>query len=167
MASNDILVALRRIMRAIDLHSKRIEKQAGLTVPQMLVLQSIEAAGELSVTEIARRVHLSQATVTAILDRLAFKGLIERSRDVSDRRRISIRLTQAGVARLASAPQPMQEDFLSAYGELEPWEQKMLTAAVERIASLMDAADIDAAPILEVGDLVPREDEAGRGDGAG
>jgi len=159
MASTDILVALRRIMRAIDLHSKKIEHSAGLTVPQILILQKIEEAGSLGVSEIARRVSLSQATVTSVIDRLVRKDLVTRERDHTDRRVVNISLTKRGAEQLEGAPGLLQEEFINRFDTLEPWEQKMLTAAVERIASIMDAEEVDASPILQVGEILPVEGE--------
>lgn len=155
MKGHEILVALRRIMRAIDLHSKHLEKRVGLTVPQLLLMQEVSAAGELSGSHIARRVNLSPATVTSVLDRLEAKGLVQRSRHSTDRRVVSIELTEKGRNQLENAPGLLQERFVERYDRLEPWEQKMLTAALERIASLMDAEQVDAAPILQSGELLP------------
>jgi DNA-binding MarR family transcriptional regulator len=66
----DVLVALRQIIRATDLHSKHVMKVCGLTVPQLVVLLAIEELGAVTVREISRHVSLSQATVTTILNRL-------------------------------------------------------------------------------------------------
>jgi DNA-binding MarR family transcriptional regulator len=84
---DEILIALRRITRAIDIHSKRLVKSSGLTAPQLVVLQSLRQRGELAPSAIARAVSLSQATVTSILDRLEAQKLVERRRSESDRRR--------------------------------------------------------------------------------
>jgi len=155
MASTDILIALRRIMRAIDLHSKKLEHSAGLTVPQILILQTVAEAGQPGVSEIARRVSLSQATVTSVVDRLVRKDLVTRNRSEKDRRVVRIALTTKGIVQLRDAPGLLQEEFVSRFGALEPWEQKMLTAAVERIASIMDAETVDASPILQTGEILP------------
>lgn len=154
MNAKQVLVALRRITRAIDLHSKRLERSAGLTVPQLLVLDALAEQGSLSVSEIARQVNLSQGTVTSLLDRLETKVFVRRTRGEADRRRVDISLTDAGRSTLASAPALLQDAFIERFDDLEDWEQKMLTAAVERIAGLMDAESVDASPILQVGDIV-------------
>ena len=164
MASTDILTALRRIMRAIDLHSKKLEHSVGLTVPQILILQTVGEAGSLGVSEIARRISLSQATVTSVIDRLVRKELVTRDRNTSDRRVVSIALTEKGAEQLEDAPGLLQEEFVTRFGALEPWEQKMLTAAVERIASIMDAETVDASPILQVGEILPAGSEKDSGD---
>jgi DNA-binding MarR family transcriptional regulator len=153
MNSDEILVSLRRIMRAVDLHSKQLEKQAGLTVPQMLIMRTVAQAGSLPVNRIARAVSLSQGTVTSVLDRLEKRGYAGRKRDPGDRRVVAVSLTARGRALLAKAPGLLQEGFVRRYGQLPDWEQSLLVAAVQRIASLMGAETVDAAPILQVGEI--------------
>ncbi|MGD2129810.1 MAG: MarR family transcriptional regulator [Lysobacterales bacterium] len=157
MEAEPLLVALRRIMRAVDLHSKKLEREVGLTVPQILVLLSVHAAGSLRVSDIARDVSLSQATVTSVLDRLEKKGYVRRERRQDDRRAVSITLTSEGAARVDDAPDLLQEDFVARFTKLEPWEQNMLTSAVQRVASLMDAPEVDVSPILQVGEILPEK----------
>ena len=65
---DQVLVALRRVIRATDLHSKRLSKHAGLTGPQLLIMRAIRELGEVTIGTIAENVSLSQATVTTILD---------------------------------------------------------------------------------------------------
>jgi len=154
MNTHDTLIALRRIMRAVDLHSKRLERTVGLTVPQLLVLQSLDAGAGHTVGEIAGDVHLSQGTVTAMLDRLVAKGLVTRRRSESDRRKVRVTLTPEGVSQVNDAPGLLQDGFIQRFESLASWEQKMLAASLERIAELLDAQHVDASPILDSGELV-------------
>jgi len=151
--SDDILIALRRITRAIDLHSKQLERAAGLTVPQLLILNAISREGGLPVSALARRVSLSQGTVTSVLDRLERRGYVTRTRGSADRRVVGISMTGTGREVLSRAPGMLQAEFVARYERLPDWEQSMLVAAVQRIAALMDAADVDAAPILQLGEI--------------
>lgn len=155
---NDLLIALRKITRAIDLHSKRLARETGLTAPQLLVLQSVSRTGRAKPSDIARQVHLSSATITSIVDRLVRAGLVSRERSAEDRRSVEVVLTDAGQSSLEAAPELLQQEFLSAFGRLEDWEQSLLISSVQRIASMMDAEAIDAAPILQVGDISPESD---------
>jgi DNA-binding MarR family transcriptional regulator len=156
MNTRDTLIALRQIMRAVDLHSKSLERSAGLTVPQLLILQALDGPEPRSVGELATTVSLSQATTTAVLDRLATKKLVERRRSESDRRRVLVGLTEAGRLKLAEAPSMLQESFVARFDALPSWEQKMLTAALERVADLLNADQRDVSPILQVGEIVPK-----------
>jgi DNA-binding MarR family transcriptional regulator len=152
-----VLVALRQVIRATDLHSRHLMKTTGLTAPQLLVLRELDGAGELSVSALARRISLSQGTVTSILDRLQARGLVDRERSPTDRRRVLLRLTPAAQAALARAPLPLQEQFVRRFEGLQPWEQHMILAALQRVAQLMNADRIDAAPVLAIGALDQRE----------
>jgi len=149
----DLLTAIRQITRAIDLNSKRLAKMTGLTAPQLLVLQALEKTGSVKPSEIARKVHLSQATITSIVDRLESAGLVERQRNDTDRRAVDVIITPGGRQSLKKAPEALQEGFLKRFDSLEPWEQSLLVSSVQRLAAMMNAGTLDAAPILEVGDL--------------
>ena len=149
----DILIALRRITRAIDLHSRKLMKSSGLTAPQLVVLQCIAEGTAETPSAIARDVSLSQATVTAILDRLQKNGLTRREKSPTDRRSVVVTLTPEGQATLDDAPELLQAGFLREFSKLALWEQTGLISALQRVAELMDADDVDAAPILQVGDI--------------
>ena len=148
---DDVLIALRRIIRATDLYSRRLSRESGLTAPQLLILQAIGGHDEMTMGDIATQVSLSQATITTILDRLESRGLVVRERGSADKRRVYARLTNAGRALIADAPEPLQETFVRRFTALQDWEQSQIISAVERIASMMDADDIDASPVLDVG----------------
>jgi DNA-binding MarR family transcriptional regulator len=152
-AIDDVLIAIRRVIRATDLQSKRLVKTTGLTTPQLLILQTIHANNDLNIGQIARHISLSQATVTTIIDRLESRQLIARTRSSSDRRKVHLTLTETGLHVLNSAPPALQEQFISQFSHLKTWEQHMITAALQRVAEMMDATNIDAAPFLEVGAL--------------
>jgi DNA-binding MarR family transcriptional regulator len=150
---DEVLVALRRVIRAVDLHSRQLVRSHGLTAPQALILKEIVSAGEITVGEVAQRVSLSQATVTDILNRLERRALVKRERSATDRRRVLVRPTPAASATIERGPPLLQEDFARRFSQLEDWEQTLLLASLQRIASLMDAQRIDAAPVLTAGGI--------------
>ncbi|BDM65258.1 MarR family transcriptional regulator [Shewanella sp. NFH-SH190041] len=148
-----LLVSLRRIIRAIDIHSKQLNKYAGLTGPQLLVMQKIaELEGSLA-KQVAAEINLSPATVTNIVDRLESRGLVIRRRSQSDKRKVHLYLSEQGLVLYKEAPRALQEHFITRYQNLEQWEQSQLLSAVERIAYMMDAEELDAAPVLVVGQI--------------
>mgnify|MGYP001813184507 CR=1 FL=1 len=147
-----VLNALRRIIRATDLHSRALGKEAGLTTPQLVVMRAIRDLDSPTVTAIARSVSLSQATVTTILNRLEGKGLLRRQRSETDRRAVKVQLTAAGSALWSDAPEPLQYSFTQRFKQLASWEQYNIVAALERVAAMMDAEELDAAPMLASGE---------------
>lgn len=153
-----MLIALRRVMRAVDLHSRKLMQSHGLTGPQALVLQETVKGAGISAGELANRVSLSQATVTDILTRLEQRGLLSRQRSCEDRRKVLIQPTAAGREVIATAPPLLQETFVRRFADLRPWEQMLLLSSLQRIAELMDAEGLDAAPLLSSGSLVTDPD---------
>lgn len=152
-----VLVALRRVIRATDLHSKHLAKTTGLTAPQILLLQTIRDKGEVTIGEIANDMSLSQATVTTILDRLEKRGLVYRERSKEDKRKVHAHLTDTAIETLKSAPIPLQDQFARQYADLQEWEQTMIISSLQRVAQMMDAQHIDASPVLDVG-ILDRKD---------
>jgi DNA-binding MarR family transcriptional regulator len=148
-----VLVQVRRIIRAVDVQSKRVAKDTGLTIPQLVVLQAIADLGEVTSGRLSMQVSLSAATVTTILDKLEARALVERYRSVLDRRVVHARLTQAGRARLEGAPPLLHVRFTQAFGGLPPARQALILEALEEVADLLDPDRLDAAPLLEVGQL--------------
>jgi len=152
--SDGVLISLRRIIQAIDLHSRQLARQHGITTPQLLILKQIEGAvAAITVSQLAKRISLKQATVTDILNRLERKGLVRRRKDTSDRRRVLIEETDAGRKLLEAAPSPLQETFLAKFEELEIWQQSMVLTSLQLLDSLMVEEKISAAPILSTGVL--------------
>lgn len=146
-----VLIALRRLMRATDLHSRELVRTSGLTTPQLLLLQCIKSSGEVSIGALAEEVSLSQATVTSILDRLEQRGFVTRARSTSDKRKVHAYLTDAGRLAIRKAPPLLQENFVKQFKALDEWEQHMIIASLQRVAAMMDAQTLDAAPVLDVG----------------
>lgn len=86
----ELLVSIRKVIRAIDLHSKQLNKLSGLTGPQLLIMQQIAHVEAITASQIAKNINLSAATVTNILDRLESRALIQRIRSDQDKRRVSL-----------------------------------------------------------------------------
>jgi DNA-binding MarR family transcriptional regulator len=112
-------------------------------------MQLIGSAGEITAGVLAREVSLSQATVTSILDRLERKGLLVRERSADDKRKVMVSLTEEGGQALEKAPTLMQESFIKDFNRLEDWEQNLILSSLQRVAGMMNASDLDAAPLLD------------------
>jgi DNA-binding MarR family transcriptional regulator len=150
--SDQVITAIRRLIRAVDLHSRTLAASYGLTGPQALILKALQDKS-LPAGELASSVSLSQGTVTDILKRLEQRGLIKRIRDTLDRRRVLVEITDGGLALLEQSPPLLQENFAQKFNSLQDWEQTQLLASLQRIAAMMDAEDIDAAPVLSSGSV--------------
>ncbi|BBB30953.1 MarR family winged helix-turn-helix transcriptional regulator [Neptunomonas japonica] len=157
----EVLVSLRRIIRATDMQSKRIMKTCGLTIPQVMVLRAIATLGDVTVKRISDDVSLSQATVTTILNRLEDRKFVERVRSIKDRRIVNARLTESGKATLTSAPPLLHEEFINRFESLDDQGKIKILSSLQQVATMMDAESIDAAPLLDIAapakDSIPEE----------
>jgi DNA-binding MarR family transcriptional regulator len=152
-----IFMALRRIIRAVEIHSRKLASEFRITSPQLVCLLAIGENDPISAAQIARQVHLSPSTVVGILDRLEMKNLLTRSRDTRDRRVVNIRLTSEGRELLDNAPSPLQDRLAEALEDLNELEQTTIALSLERIVDLMEAGKIDAAPMLQTGPIHPED----------
>ncbi|WP_417688172.1 MarR family winged helix-turn-helix transcriptional regulator [Roseibium sp.] len=148
-----VFKAIRRIVRAIDLRSREVSRAVGLTIPQIVVLQAIRDLGEVTTKQLSDQADLSSATVVMILDKLEEKRLIGRYRSTVDRRVVHAHLTDTGAALVQNLPGLLHEEFEANFASLPVEERKALVAAIEKIAEMMNAHKISAAPILTTGEL--------------
>lgn len=150
----EVLRSLRRIFHAVDRHS-RLARQYGLTEPQAICLNAVKRAGEVNPGQLARSVSLSPPTVTGILDRLERRDLVKRERIARDKRQVTVRLTHAGEKLLEQSPPSLQEQFKKRLSALPGCDQRRIAEALEEVVRLMEAEDIDAAPLLARGAANP------------
>lgn len=156
----DLLISLRKIIQAIDIHSKTLNKKFGLTGPQLIILQEIATQGKIAITPLSKLTSLRQATVTDITKRLEAKGYIGRQKREDDKRSVSLFLTESGEKIIKTLPTPLQETFTNQFSKIDDWEQLMILSAFERVVNLMAAEKIEAAPIMVTGpiDQTPKQE---------
>lgn len=147
------IVALRRILRATELNARDLARRTGLTTSQFIILQIIGRDGSAMPSSVAKTAGLTPATVTVIVAKLERAGLVTRRRGVEDRRRNWVEITAAGRELLDKSPNLLQDRFQANFQRLENWEQAMIITALERVSTLLDAAGLDASPVLDVGDI--------------
>ena len=156
--SEDALIALRRIQRMTELASKRLAQMAGLTPSQLSVLRILDEGENISAGQVAEATQLKHATITSLVDKLEARGFVARQRCETDRRRVLLHLLPAGKIALSKAPDPLHETFSIGFDALPGWHQSMLVSSLERAVTLLDADMLDAAPVLDVGELDEKPD---------
>ena len=148
-----ILRSIRKIIRAVDIHSRKLSTQFKITTPQLVSLLAIAEQEPAKSSDIAKAVSLSPATVVGILDRLENKELIRRERSTTDRRVVNIWMTTQGRDLIQNAPSPLQDMLAEAIDGLPSSEQLSIAETFERVVSLMEIQNLDAAPMLESGPM--------------
>ncbi|NHN77586.1 MarR family transcriptional regulator [Azotobacter chroococcum] len=128
--------AMRRLQQAGEVHAKRVARHGGLTPMQLLILRVLADETRLTASALSRRVSLTAATLSGLLDRLEERGLLQRQRDGQDRRRQWLVLAEAGRVLLEEAPPLLPPEFRERFAALPEWERHALTAALLRAAEL-------------------------------
>ena len=143
-----VLVSLRRIIRAVDIHSRRLYSLFNITAPQLLCLLTIVREGPVNLKSLATAVSLGPSTVNGIVNRLEGRELVRRERSDSDRRHVFLHATSTGVELTRNAPLLLQDRLSEALRRLPETEQTEIAASLERIVEMMDAEHLEASPIL-------------------
>ncbi|MRI34978.1 MarR family transcriptional regulator [Endozoicomonas sp. OPT23] len=158
--SQKALVLLRQIIRSADMQDKDISRGTGLTPAQLMLMQTVREKFRLTTGELAKEMALTQATVTSILDRLERKELIARERGTDDKRKVWISLTDDGVELMKGAPTTQQDIFVRHFEDMQSWEQSTVVASLERISFMLNAQHLDAAPLLDIGQIDRAQNES-------
>ncbi len=146
----DILVKLRKVIRSINLESKKIEKKYGISIPQLLVLQFLSKEEDFKAksSKIKSFIHLNASTVSGIIQRLEGKGLVARLPAPHDKRATFITLTAKGAQLLEESPTTLQEKLRIRLSKLDESQKRELYKSIDLLVELMEAADVDASPIV-------------------
>lgn len=144
--TSETLIALRRIVHALETNARAMARASNLTQAQLLVLLEVARQGREMPRDIARALGVGQATVTLQIDKLEARGLVRRERRQADRRAVWVILTDAGRALLDAIPDPLHQRFSERFEGLAPWEQTLLLSVTQRLGALFDAEDAPAFP---------------------
>jgi DNA-binding MarR family transcriptional regulator len=142
--------AIRRIVRALRISSRAVEKVLGVSGAQLFVLQQLAAAREGAAPSIAQLAELTAtdpSSVSVVVSRLCARGLAARRSSKRDGRRAEVAITEAGQALLQRAPAPTQARMLEGLARLAPARRRELVAGLEAIVATLGVQD-QAAPMF-------------------
>lgn len=123
------LNAYIRLTRAVDAISARLlssEKLEGLTVSQLGVLDALFYLGPMCQKDLAGKILKSSGNLSLVIDNLERRGLVRRERRDSDRRFVTIYLTEAGEALIERVMPAHAAEISSVFSALTPDEQDTL-----------------------------------------
>lgn len=147
MQANDVatvMKSIRRIVRAIDMRSKQVARETGLTIPQLVILQAVNELGMVTTGALSKHADLSPATTVIILDKLESRGLVTRHRSAADRRVVHTALTERGAEIVRTAPPLVDWIFAKRLADLPEADQHKITEAFATVANLLDPPRLDA-----------------------
>jgi DNA-binding MarR family transcriptional regulator len=134
-----VLNSIRRLVRALRLYSRESEGRMGLSGAQLFVLQQLRDGSPVSLKELSRRTMTDVSSASAVVERLAGKGLVARRRSEKDGRMLELWLSAEGKMLLRQRPDALQVRLISAMRTLDPAELQALASGLE---SLLKAAGL-------------------------
>ena len=138
------LDAYSRLQRAAGLAAARVEAAVhpfGLSASQFGVLDTLTARGALHQQELAETLGRSKAQMTAIIDALEARALVRRERHPTDRRFMTVHLTDAGTAVLADAAPARTAAIVELMSELTGEQRARLARLCRRLRRTLDPAE--------------------------
>ncbi len=150
MDTTDILIKIRKIVRSVDIESKKIEKDYGVSIPQVLCLNFLHGSPSYQATqgEIRKFLNLNPSTVSGIINRLEKKGYLARLPKLGDRRVVNIALTSAGDKLLSNIPSLLHEELSEKLQKLSPQNLKTVEDGLEILVQMLQIDQIEASPML-------------------
>src|SRR3989338_6027104 len=110
-----------------------------LSLPQYAVLNMLENAGSITMTEMSRRLHISKPAVTHLVDRLEAGGFVKRGTDSGDRRVYRLEIKPRG-KKIAAAIRSvvLERTLVRAFRDFSPAERGHIEKFFERLTRYLD-----------------------------
>ncbi|MFA5297456.1 MAG: MarR family transcriptional regulator [Lutibacter sp.] len=149
MNFTEILIKLRRIVRSINLESKRVDKELGVSIPQLLCLQFLaeQENYRTNASKLKSFLNLNASTITGIISRLEKKNLVVKLPKSADKRITLISLTAEGITLIQNAPLTFQQKLSEKLQALPPEKLKTIIDGIDFLTELMEVDEIDDLPI--------------------
>ena len=126
-------LARKRLLR-LDV----IQKTHRLPYSHIQVLSLLQQHGNLSVSEISRRLGIAKPNITPLVDRLYEAGYVMRTHDMSDRRVVNVSLLAEGAQALQEIEQEMSRQIQEQVRILNTSELRELTDAITSMSRILE-----------------------------
>lgn len=156
----DIIIDIRKIVRSINLESKRILREFGISIPQLLCLGYLKTRENYLSThkELTEYLNLNSSTVTGIINRLEKKGYIARLPKQGDKRVTYLALTSTGATVLEKTPDLLHEKLSRGLAKLSVDELDELKSSLNLLIEALDIRGLDASPLLVIEEPISPQD---------
>ena len=149
----DIMDGVRSVVRALRINTRAIEKQLGISLAQLWVLQILAERPAESLNELAVATATHQSSVSVVVRRLVDRALVTRTTAHRDKRRVRIELTDAGRTLLGQAPPTVQVSLVEGLRRMS-LDSRLELAALMREWLSLSGMDLSAAPPMLMEDDV-------------
>src|ERR671914_1822983 len=132
----EVADAFRRSGQAQDAMDNAAAAFFGIHRTDLSILDALQFGDRMSAGELAKRVSLSPAAVTAALDRLERAGYVRRLRDEGDRRRVLVEVTDEMAERAGEVYGPLADRSAELLGDFTDDQLRAIVEMLERGAEM-------------------------------
>src|SRR5580700_4579813 len=126
-------LVLWKAFRSLEVHAHRHIAELEMCLSDFGVLEALLHKGPLTVKELGAKVMLTSGSMTAALDRLGRRGLVERKEDDVDRRVRVVRLTETGADLIREAFEDHKQAMEDAAAGVEEADREVLIISLRRL----------------------------------
>jgi DNA-binding MarR family transcriptional regulator len=136
--TEDTLAHIRALWRDLFRNPFAEAEASGLTGPQVTLIASLVDRGPMMLTELSRTLGMSHSTASGIVDRLASRGLLQRTPDATDKRRTRIVVTDKVTRYVKELEAGPAGRLATAFATATPDERRAITKGLHTLRELLD-----------------------------
>jgi len=129
-------IAVRKMGAQSVITSRTVADRFGLHMTDLEVLDLIFLRQQATAGELADATGLSSGSVTALIDRLAEAGYVERCADLSDRRRVIVRIRPEAIEPIKATYTSMQRQMFGLWATYSARDLQTITDFITRSTAL-------------------------------
>ena len=105
---------------------------------QLRALVFMKNYGEISMTELCAKLNIEKGSLTSMIDDLSKKGYVYREKNLKDRRKYMIVITEEGKKIAADFTEKLSNDLEAKFFKLDTDEREKYLEAIETLETLVN-----------------------------
>lgn len=128
-----VWLVMMKAYRTLQTHIEQSIASLGIGLSDFMILEALLHKGPMKISTIGEKVLLANASMTAAVDRLVERGLVERQSDLTDRRVRTVQLTASGKKMIRPLYERHERDIDRLMEPLCPAERAALRASLKKV----------------------------------
>ncbi len=135
-----IWLVMMKAHRSLQALMDRSIASLGIGLSDFMILEALLHKGPMKISALGEKVHLANGSMTAAIDRMADRGLLQRTSHEADRRVRTIALTPCGSALIQKLYKTHEQDIDALMGPLCPAERTAFRTSLKKVGLAAQAA---------------------------
>lgn len=132
-ATGRIVGALFELNRLMRQRMVKAEHAGDVNMHQMHALLCVQEHPSCTMSDLARFLHITQASATPLVGRLVRLGMVKRLADRRNRKCVRVRLTAAGTSELRKAVTRCHRTLHAIFSRIPPKDQETMAAILDAL----------------------------------